>query len=80
MGILQAGILDGLPCPPPGIFPPRDRTQLSHIADGFFTVWATRETQEYWSYIYVYTHTHFFRFFSIIGYYKLLNIVPCAVQ
>jgi len=33
MGILQAGVLDGLPCPPPGIFPPRDRTQLSHIAE-----------------------------------------------
>ena len=23
---------------------------------------------------------NFFRFFSIIGYYKLLNIVPCAEQ
>ena len=22
----------------------------------------------------------FFQFFSIIGYYKILNIVPCAVQ
>ena len=22
---------------------PRDRTQVSHIADGFFTIWATRE-------------------------------------
>ena len=35
-------------------------------------------------YIYIYTHTHiyifFFRFFSIIGYYKILNIVPCAIQ
>ena len=27
------------------------------------------------------THTHtFFRFFSIIGYYEILSIVPCAVQ
>ena len=24
--------------------PPRDRTQVSHIAGGFFTFWATRET------------------------------------
>ena len=24
------------------------------------------------------THTFFFRFFSIIGYYKILSIVPCA--
>ena len=22
----------------------------------------------------------FFRFFSIIGYYKILNIFPCAIQ
>ena len=27
---------------------PRNWTQLSHIADGFFTIWATREAQEYW--------------------------------
>ena len=28
---------------------PRDQTQVSHFADRFFTVWATREAQEYWS-------------------------------
>ena len=28
---------------------PRDRTQASHIASRFFTIWATREAQEYWS-------------------------------
>ena len=28
---------------------PRDQTQVSCIAGGFFTVWATREAQEYWS-------------------------------
>ena len=28
---------------------PRDRTQVSHIAGRFFTSWATREAQEYWS-------------------------------
>ena len=27
----------------------RDGTQVSCIAGGFFTVWATREAQEYWS-------------------------------
>ena len=26
-----------------------DWTQVSHIAGGFFTVWATREAQEDWS-------------------------------
>ena len=28
---------------------PRDQTPVSHIADGFFTSWATREAQEYCS-------------------------------
>ena len=28
---------------------PRDWTQASYIAGGFFTSWATREAQEYWS-------------------------------
>ena len=28
---------------------PRDRTQVSCVAGGFFTSWATREAQEYWS-------------------------------
>ena len=27
----------------------RDQIQVSHIAGGFFTSWATREAQEYWS-------------------------------
>ena len=31
-----------------GIFQPRDRTQVSCIAGGFFTSWATREAQGYW--------------------------------
>ena len=32
-----------------GISQPRDRTQVSPSAGGFFTSWATREAQEYWS-------------------------------
>ena len=28
---------------------PKDWTQVSHTAGGFFTSWATREAQEYWS-------------------------------
>ena len=31
----------GLPCPPPGTPQPRDQTQVSHIAGGFYAVWAT---------------------------------------
>ena len=30
-------------------FQPRDQTQVSCIACGFFTSWATREAQEHWS-------------------------------
>ena len=26
------------------------------------------------------THVLFFRFFSLIDYYKMLNIVPCAIH
>ena len=33
------------------------------------------------SVIYLYTHIYnFFRLFSIIDYYKILNIIPCAIQ
>ena len=32
-----------------GFSQPRDQTQVSRIASGFFTSWATREAQEYWS-------------------------------
>ena len=28
---------------------PRDQAQILHIAGRFFTNWATREAQEYWS-------------------------------
>ena len=45
-GILQAKILEwaAFPCSR-GFSQPRDRTQVSCIADGCFTSWATRETQ-----------------------------------
>ena len=29
---------------------------------------------------YKYTYIYFFRFFSIIGYHKILNIILCAIQ
>ena len=32
-----------------GTFQPRNQTQVSHIAGGFFTSWARRKAQEYWS-------------------------------
>ena len=48
--ILQARILEWVTFPfSRGSLQCRDRTQVSHIADGFFTSRATREAQEYCS-------------------------------
>ena len=45
-GILQVKILEWVAFPfSRGSFQPRDQTQVSHIEDGFFTSWATREAQ-----------------------------------
>ena len=50
MGILQARILEWFALPSSrGSSQPRDWIQVSSIAGRFFTVWATREAQEYWS-------------------------------
>ena len=49
-GILQARILEWVAFPFSRISSqPKDQTQVSRIAGGFFTSWATREAQEYWS-------------------------------
>ena len=46
-GILQARILEWVAVPfSRGSSQPKDRTQVSHIAGRFFTVWASREAQE----------------------------------
>ena len=45
-GILQVRILEWVAIPfSRGSSPNRDRTQVSHIAGRFFTVWATREAK-----------------------------------
>ena len=45
-GLLQARILEWVAFPfSRGSSQPMDRTQVSHIAGGFFTSWATREAQ-----------------------------------
>ena len=49
-GILQARILEWVAFPfSKGSSQPRDRTQVSRLAGGFFTSWAKREAREYWS-------------------------------
>ena len=50
IGILQARMLEWVAMPSskkPS--QPRDQTQISCVAGRFFTIWATREAQEYWS-------------------------------
>ena len=43
-GILQVSILEWIVMPSSrGSSQPRDRTRVSHMAGGFFTVWATRK-------------------------------------
>ena len=43
-GILQARVVEWVAFPfSKGSSQPRDGIQVSHIADGFFTSWATRE-------------------------------------
>ena len=49
-GIFQARILEWVAFLfSRGSSQPRDQTQVSCIGSGFFTTWATREAQEYWS-------------------------------
>ena len=49
-GILQAIILEWVAFLfSKGFSQTKDGTKVSHIAGEFFTSWATREAQEYWS-------------------------------
>ena len=49
-GILQARILERVAFPfSSRSSQPRDRTQVSRVADRFFTIWATKEVQVKWS-------------------------------
>ena len=65
MGILQARIVEWVAMPSSmGSSQPQDRTQVSYIAGGFFTVWATREAHE--KHVYMYTHTYMCMYAYII--------------
>ena len=52
-----------------------ENTFLKKLKDSWFTVF-----QVYIIVIQLYVYLFFFRFFFIIGYYKILSIVPCAIQ
>ena len=60
-GILQARTLEWVAIPfSRESSQPRGQTQISCIAGGFFTIWATREAHIYVTYIYIYkVWTHF---------------------
>ena len=45
-GIFQARVLEWVVSFSRGSSQARDQTQVSHIAGGFFTSWATREAQQ----------------------------------
>ena len=48
--IVQVRILEWVAFPfSRGSFQSRDQTQVSYITGQFFTIWATREAQDYWS-------------------------------
>ena len=66
--ILQVRILEWVAMPfPRGSSQPRDQTQVSRIADGFFTVWATREALcILYIHLYTHTHTHTYRHSGIV--------------
>ena len=54
VGILQARILKWVAIPSSrGSSQPRDRTHVSHITGGFFTVWITREDHFVYSSLYL---------------------------
>ena len=61
IGILQAGILECAALPSSrGPSQPRDQSQVSHTASGFFTVWATREALVTYCFVFIVllSHTH----------------------
>ena len=62
-GILQARILEWVAMPSSRVsFQPGDATQVSHIAGGFFTIWATREA--HWLLLYYYYCYYYYSNFS----------------
>ena len=45
-----------------------------------YNIMLVSSVQDRDSVIHTYVSPFFFRFFSLIGYYKILSIVPCAIQ
>ena len=64
----------GLPCPPPGDLPNPGIEPVSPASSPPLSLGHRGSP----IYIYVYIYLFFFRFFSHIGYYRILSGVPCG--
>ena len=75
MGFSRQKYWSGLPCPPPGDLPkPGIKPRSSMLqADSL-------PSEPLGKPIFLYIYVMFFKFFSIIGYYNILNIVPWAIH
>ena len=75
MGFSRQEYWNGLPCPPPGDLPnPGIETVSPALQVGPLSLGHRGSP----IYIYVYIYLFFFRFFSHIGYYRILSGVPCG--
>ena len=68
-----------------GLSPPLAPHPLYHQTHFFFIYWSVVDLPCYVSFMcmakwFSFIYTFFFRFLSIIGYYKILNVVSCAIQ
>ena len=88
-GILQSRILEWVAIPfSRGSSQPRDWTQVSHIAGGFFAIWATREAPTniiysviytyIFSYIYIYIQLYIHIFISSSFLHRSLQDSECS--
>ena len=76
-GILQARILEWVAFPfSRGSSKPRDRTQVSYIAGGFFTRWATREALSFQRDMQILWEAHLKELINLFIIYTFINYLP----
>ena len=76
MGFSRQEYWSGLPCPPPGNLPNPGIKPASPVTPALQTDSLPTEPPEKPPHTYIL----YFRFFFIIGYYKILYIISCAIQ
>jgi len=76
-GILQARILEWVAFPfSRGSSKPRDRTQVSYIAGGFFTCWATREALSFQRDMQILWEAHLKELINLFIIYTFITYLP----